>query len=138
MPWVRRQFLQWAGVSAVACLGASRAVLAVAPAQGVPDFGIDYDSFKAREGGNFLAATQTGEPVSLCLDSVQRAPNLIGYPNLDRARAGCFSLVFRSAVSVDLAEGIHAFRTPTGEEFAALISPLARDGRSFQVVFNRL
>lgn len=138
MPWVRRQFLQLAGVGAAACLG--RAWTGVATAGPGPRavFGIDYDSFKACEGGDFQVATQTGEPVTLRLHSVDRAPSLIGYPDLQRARAGCFSLLFRSGQAVDLVEGIHAFRTPAGDEFAALISPLARDGHSFQVVFNRL
>lgn len=138
MPWVRRQFLQLAGVGAAACLGSAWSGAAAARSGGGAAFGIDYDSFKACEGGDFQVATQTGEPVSLRLDSVERAPSLIGYPDLQRARAGCFSLVFRSEQPVELVEGIHAFRTPRGDEFAALISPLARDGSSFQVVFNRL
>jgi hypothetical protein len=138
MAWVRRQFLQLAGASAAACVGAVRSAIAALPTGRPSGFRIDYDSFKHCEGREFLVATQTREPVTLRLDNAARAPTVAGYPDRDRANAGCFSLVFVSEQPVDLVEGIHAFRTPDGAEFAALISPLSPDGRRFQVVFNRL
>lgn len=63
MPWVRRQFLQWAGVGAAACLGAFKATQVAASSGALPRFGIDHDSFKACEGSDFLVAIQTSEPV---------------------------------------------------------------------------
>src|SRR5690606_28847157 len=99
-------------------------------------FGIDYDSFKACEGGDFQVATQTGEPVTLRLHSVDRAPSLISYPDLQRARAGCFSLLFRRGQAVDLVDGMHAFRTSAGDDFAALMPPSARDGHRSHVGLN--
>ncbi len=138
MNWDRREFLQFAGVGAALCVGGGWP----GDAEGAEDFvaggGIGYRRFKACEGGEFLVAIQTPDPVTLRLQRVEAAPTLAGYPGPEMTQEGCFTLVFESGEPIDLVEAVHAIRAPDGGTFAALISPLSTDGRRYQVVFNRI
>ena len=135
----RRQFLRLVGAAAALCaLGESTLVAAAAKGASAKNLSeMDYSAFAQLVGKGFRLARDGKPALDLALAKVVPLESTKGYADERRARAQCFTLVFRSAERSALPQGIYDFSTSGVATFQAFISPILGDGRSYQVVFNR-
>lgn len=133
MALARRGFISTSAMAGAALallrVPGGSALAAIPPASagaGAGD-GLDGHSLAALAGRRFQVDCGTGAPVSLQLTEVETRD----------ADGRCFSLIFRADAPGALSEGIHGFSAEGCRPFAAFIAPVERDGRSWQVVFNR-
>ena len=136
----RRQFLRLVGAAAAVCaLGESSLVAAAAKgASATSRSDLDYPSFSQQVGKDFHLARDGKPALDLALAKVVPLKTAKGYADERKARAQCFTLVFRSGEPTALPEGIYDFSAAGVAGFQAYISPINGDGRSYQVVFNRI
>ncbi|HEY6942976.1 DUF6916 family protein [Dokdonella sp.] len=130
----RRQFLRLFGAAATMLALGKSAFVAAAAAGSLGD--MDASSFARMVGAKFQLERDGAPSSELDLVKVVPLQSVKGYPDARRARAGCFTLVFRTAQPSALPEGIYDFSN-SGARFQAYMSPIRGDGLSYQVVFNR-
>lgn len=130
MALARRGFLStsaMAGAALALLRVPGGSALAATPVPAGTGDGLDGPSFAALTGRRFQVDCGTGAPVSLRLAEVETFD----------AGGRRFSLIFRADAPGALSEGIHGFSAEGCRPFAAFIAPVERDGRTWQVVFNR-
>ncbi|HEU4612082.1 MAG TPA: hypothetical protein VFS15_08395 [Kofleriaceae bacterium] len=130
----RRQFLRLFGAAAT-LLALGKSGFAAAASASRPD-DMDSSSFARLVGKDFKVAHDGLPSSELNLVKVVPLQSTKGYPDARRARAACFTLVFRSGQPSALPEGVYDF-SAGGSHFQAYMSPIRGDGLSYQVVFNR-
>ena len=135
MSQTRRRFLRQIGAATTMLALGDSAFAAGAAAKDLS--AMDYPAFAQRVGHGFQLAQGGKAVVELSLIKVVPLASTKGYADERRARAQCFTLVLQSAQRSSLAEGIYDFSAAGMTTFAAFISPIRGDGRSYQVVFNR-
>jgi hypothetical protein len=138
MQHLRRRFLHQLSLAAAALAfgkvqAASR--LGTIP---VSKAGLGCSAFLPLVGHDFSVARATALLGTLRLVEVARLPNPSGYPDPAKALEQCFTLVFEAQTKVPLAEGMYTLSAGKFVPFDAFMSPIRGDGRSYQVVFNRI
>lgn len=137
----RRHFLRLIGVGAAMLALGESSLVAAAPAKSVPAKSLaamDYVAFTQLVGKGFRLA-RDGEPApDLSLAKVVPLKSTKGYADERSARSQSFTLVFRSTERSAIPEGIYDFSASGVATFQAFMSPILGDGRSYQVVFNRI
>jgi hypothetical protein len=137
MSQLRRRFLTQFGVAAAAlALGKSSVVLAAAANAKPTEFG--YSAFVPLVGRAFKLDHAGAKAPDMNLVKVVALKSAKGYADERKAREQCFTLVFRSAEKSTVADGVYEFSTAGQMTFSAFMSPIGNDGRSYQVVFNRI
>lgn len=138
MPQPRRHFIQQFALAGVAlALGRAHAAPAGAKSAPAQDTTPGYSTFAALVGRAFSVRQEASPTTSLELAEVLRPRSLRGYPNTEKAREQCFTLIFRGEAGQPLPQGIYRLDTPGLAGFDAFMSPVDRDGDCYQVVFNR-
>lgn len=131
MALARRGFISTSAMAGAALallrVPGGSALAAIQPGSAGAGDSLDGHRFAALAGRRFQVDCGTGAPVSLRLAEVETGD----------ADGRCFSLIFRADAPGALSEGIHGFSAEGCRPFAAFIAPVERDGRSWQVVFNR-
>ena len=134
----RRQFLRLFGAAATLLALGDFPLLASAKGSSAKNLAeMDYSSFAQLVGSGFRLARDDKPALDLKLAKVVPLKSVKGYADERVARAQCFTLVFRSAQSSALPEGLYDFSTTGVATFQAYMSPILGDGHSYQVVFNR-
>jgi hypothetical protein len=138
MQQLRRHFLLQFGLSAAALsfgkVQAAARLVGVSPSQSV----LGYSVFVKQVGHDFTATRASVPAVSLRLIEVDQLRSAAGYPDPATAFEQCYTLVFEAQSKTALREGVYTLGAKGVASFDAFVSPIRGDGRSYQVVFNRI